>query len=333
MSTIEQVASLAKVSVATVSRVINNTAFVSEETRERVEKAIKKLDYQPNALGKSLRKETTSMVLVLLHSVDNPFFASIVQGIEKIAHENEYNVLICNTYGDKIREQHYLKMLSNHLVDGAVFISNTCTSDRINDLNSLYPVVQVVEYHPDIDAAFYSIDFYQASLDLMQLLYDNGHRSIGFIHTGLTEIISSREKFRAYQDFIDENNLPLITNYPQEIDFGYENAKKIAADLLDKSPNTTAFFATSDILACGIIDELSARGKVVPRDAMVVGFDNTSFSYVSKPSITSVELNSFQLGSSAMDYLIKKIKDKKIICEREHFLPYQIILRESTIKD
>jgi LacI family transcriptional regulator, repressor for deo operon, udp, cdd, tsx, nupC, and nupG len=333
MSTIEQVASLAKVSVATVSRVINNTAFVSEETRTRVENAIKKLNYQPNALGKLLRKENTSMVLILLHSVDNPFFASIVQGVEKIAHENEYNVLICNTYGDKEREQHYLKMLSNHLVDGAVFISNTCTADRINELNEIYPVVQVVEYHPDIDAVYFSIDFYQASKDLLNILYMNGHRSIGFIHTGLTEIVSSKEKFRAYHDFVNEHHLPMITNYPNEIDFGYEKSKEIAGKLLDDFPQTTAFFTTSDILACGVIDELLDRGIEVPQDAMVVGFDNTSFSYVNKPGITSVELNSFQLGSKAMDYLLSKIRNKNFITDKSHLIEYQIIERESTQKD
>jgi LacI family transcriptional regulator, repressor for deo operon, udp, cdd, tsx, nupC, and nupG len=333
MSTIEQVASLAKVSVATVSRVINNTAFVSDETRERVENAIKKLNYQPNALGKLLRKETTSMVLILLHSVDNPFFASIVQGIEKVAHENDYNVIICNTYGDKEREQHYLKMLSNHLVDGAVFISNTCTADKINELNTIYPVVQVVEYHSDINAVFFSIDFYKASRDLLDILYNNGHTSIGFIHTGLTEIVSSKEKFRAYKDFMQEHQLPLITNYPLQVDFGYEKSKEVAGKLLDEFPNTSAFFTTSDLLACGVIDELNSRGKTVPKDAMVVGFDNTTFSYVNTPSITSVELNSFQLGAKAMDYLLTKIKDKNYVTDRSHLLPYQIIERESTQKD
>jgi LacI family transcriptional regulator, repressor for deo operon, udp, cdd, tsx, nupC, and nupG len=332
MSTIEQVALLAKVSVATVSRVVNNSAYVSETTRERVEQAIKKLNYQPNALGKLLRKETTSMVLVLLHSVDNPFFATIVQGIEKVAHENDYNVLICNTYGDTEREQHYLKMLRNHLVDGVVFISNTCSAEEINYLNSTFPVVQVVEYLTDIDAAHYSIDFYQAGKDLMDILYKNGHRSIGFIHTGSTEIVSSKEKFRAYKDFMKERRLPLITNYPDECLFGYANAKKIAGDLLDKNPKTSAFFATSDLLACGIIDELNSRGKSVPKDAMVVGFDNTSYAYVGKPNITSVELNSFQLGAMAMEYLMSKIKNKPVAHNNKCLIPYQIIERESTKK-
>lgn len=332
MSTIEQVALLAKVSVATVSRVVNNSAYVSEATRQRVEEAIKKLNYQPNALGKLLRKENTSMVLVLLHSVDNPFFSTIVQGIEKVAHDNDYNVLICNTYGDKQREQRYLNMLRNHLVDGVVFISNTCTAEEINHLNAGYPVVQVVEYLTEINAAHYSTDFYQATRDLMQLLYDKGHRSIGFIHTGSTEIISSKEKYRAYKEFMEEHHLPLITSYPKECLFGYDNAKMLAGELLDKFPETTAFCATSDLLACGIIDELNSRGKSIPRDAMVVGFDNTSYAYVGKPNITSVELNSFQLGAMAMEYLMSKIKNKPVTDNNKCLIPYQIIERESTKK-
>ncbi|HET6785872.1 MAG TPA: LacI family DNA-binding transcriptional regulator, partial [Erysipelotrichaceae bacterium] len=111
MSTIQQVASLAHVSVATVSRVINNSAGVSKKTRLKVEQAIARLKYQPNAMGTFLRKDKTNMILVLVHSVDNPFFSMIIQGIENIAHHNNYNVLICTTYGDRNREQHYVKML------------------------------------------------------------------------------------------------------------------------------------------------------------------------------------------------------------------------------
>lgn len=141
MSTIQQVASLARVSVATVSRVINQSANVSEATRQRVELAIQRLNYQPNAMGTFLRKDKTNMILVLVHSVDNPFFSMIIQGIENIAHHNNYNVLICTTYGDREREKHYVKMLRNHYVDGMILISNTLQLDEINDLNQSYPVV------------------------------------------------------------------------------------------------------------------------------------------------------------------------------------------------
>jgi len=329
MSTIEQVALLAKVSVATVSRVINNSAKVNEETRVRVESAIKKLNYQPNAMGVMLRRETTGLVLILLHSVDNPFFSSAVQGIERIAHENNYNVLICNTYGDRNRESHYLKMLKNHLVDGVLLLSNTLTVDEINELNNQYPIVQVIEYSAASDAAYFSVDFYEASRSILKELILPKYSKIAFVHAGSIDIISVNEKYRAYRDTLVENDLPILTQKPQDIVFDFVSGKQVAAEVLAEHPDVEAFFVTSDLIACGVIDELNARGYKVPQDKGVVGFDNTIFALLSHPSISSVELNSFQMGSDAMTFLLKKIRHTKEELSQKNFLPYEIIKRNS----
>ncbi len=331
MPTIEQVALLAKVSVATVSRVINNSAYVSDDTRQRVNDAIERLNYQPNALGKMLRKESTQLILVLLHSVDNPFFSKIIQGIEEVAHQHQYNVIICNTYGDLDREQHYLNMLKNHLVDGAIFISNTTSVKDMEWLEKHYPIAQVVEYYHDCSSAYFSIDFYKASTDMMNILLNAGHKHIGFVHTGSSSIISAQEKFRAYVDSLQQKQLPLYSVYPTEVLFGFSEAKAQAEYLLNKHPEITAFFSTSDMLAAGIIDELLVRGKSIPEDAMVTGFDNTDYSIISTPMITTVELNSFDLGSKAMEYLLRKISDKKTEPEC-YFGDYRIVHRTSTKK-
>ncbi|MBN2849652.1 MAG: LacI family DNA-binding transcriptional regulator [Erysipelotrichaceae bacterium] len=329
MSTIEQVALLAKVSVATVSRVINNTAKVNEDTRLRVENAIKKLNYQPNAMGVMLRRETTGLVLILLHSVDNPFFSSTVQGIERIAHDNNYNVLICNTYGDRERESHYLKMLKNHLVDGVLLLSNTLTVEEIDELNAQYPIVQVIEYSEESKAAYFSVDFYEASRSILKELILPGHKNIAFVHAGSVDIISANEKYRAYRDTMIENDRAVLTPRPQDVVFGFASGKQVTAEILSNHPDVEAFFVTSDLIACGVIDELNAHGYQVPQDKAVVGFDNTIFAYLSHPSITSIELNSFQMGSDAMSFLLKKIRHCKEELKKKNFLPYEIIKRNS----
>ena len=221
MSTIQQVASLARVSVATVSRVINQSANVSEATRQRVELAIQRLNYQPNAMGTFLRKDKTNMILVLVHSVDNPFFSMIIQGIENIAHHNNYNVLICTTYGDREREKHYVKMLRNHYVDGMILISNTLQLEEINDLNQSYPVVQTIEYVPGSKAPYFSVDFYKASFELMEHLIATGRRNIAYVHTGSTQIVSNIEKYRAYKDVLNKHGLPVLCEVSEEYYFGY----------------------------------------------------------------------------------------------------------------
>lgn len=311
MSTIEQVALLAKVSVATVSRVVNNSARVTEETRMRVQEAIDKLNYQPNAFGAYLRKINSNMVLILLHSVDNPFFAQTVQGIEKVAHEHDYNVLIGNTYGDLDREQRYIKMLKNHLLDGIILISNTLNKNELNELDKMYPIVQVVEYIPESNAPYFTIDFYKAATDLMNELIAAGHKKIAFIHTGSTSIISASEKHRAYIDALMKNNLPIITQTMDEHLFGYDSSRTITKEILFKDPEITAFFTTSDLLAVGVMDELKEQGKNINNTLCVTGFDNTIFSSFNNPSIPTVDLDSFKLGEDAMQYLLYMINNPK----------------------
>lgn len=332
MSTIQQVASLAKVSVATVSRVINNSAGVSDKTRQKVEQAIERLKYQPNAMGTFLRKDKTNMILVLVHSVDNPFFSMIIQGIENIAHHNNYNVLICTTYGDRAREQHYVKMLKNHYVDGMILISNTLTLEEINELNINYPLVQVIEYLPESKAPYYSVDFYQASYDLMEHLIQNGCRNIAYVHTGSTHIISHMEKYRAYIDVLTKHNLPILSKTNEEYNFGFISAKSVAALLLDENPHIDGFFATSDLIAIGIIDELQTRKKRIPEDIKVVGFDNTIFSSIYNPAITTVELNTYELGCKSMEFLLNKIEKLEKDIKVDHVLPYQLIVKDSSSK-
>lgn len=332
MSTIQQVASLAKVSVATVSRVINNSAGVSNKTRQKVEQAIERLKYQPNAMGTFLRKDKTNMILVLVHSVDNPFFSMIIQGIENIAHHNNYNVLICTTYGDRSREQHYVKMLKNHYVDGMILISNTLTLEEINELNINYPLVQVIEYLPESKAPYYSVDFYQASYDLMEHLIQNGCRNIAYVHTGSTHIISHMEKYRAYIDVLTKFNLPILSKTNEEYNFGFISAKSVAALLLDENPHIDGFLATSDLIAIGIIDEIQTRKKRIPEDIKVVGFDNTIFSSIYNPAITTVELNTYELGCKSMEFLLNKIEKLEKDIKVDHVLPYQLIVKDSSSK-
>lgn len=330
MSTIQQVASLARVSVATVSRVINQSANVSEATRQRVELAIQRLNYQPNAMGTFLRKDKTNMILVLVHSVDNPFFSMIIQGIENIAHHNNYNVLICTTYGDREREKHYVKMLRNHYVDGMILISNTLQLDEINDLNQSYPVVQTIEYVPGSNAPYFSVDFYKASFELMEHLIASGRKNIAYVHTGSTQIVSNIEKYRAYKDVLNKHGLPVLCEVSEEYYFGYISGKAVASVLLDDKPEIDAFFATSDLTAVGIIDEIQSRNLRVPEDISVVGFDNTIFSSVSQPAVTTVELNTYELGCKAMELLLKRIEKPETLDTTAHTLPFQVIKKESS---
>lgn len=328
MSSIDQVALLAKVSVATVSRVINNSGNVSPETRQRVLDAVERLKYQPNAMGSLLRKEHTGMILVMLHSVDNPFFSPIVRGIESYAQANGMNVLISTTYGDPTRESHYLELVRTHFVDGILLITNTLTLETLNELSSRFPVVQVLEYLEDSEASRVTIDFYAATVELIEGLVAKGHQHIAFVHTGLEHIVSTQKKRQAYADVLSRHGL-----IPYEIQgphaFGHDSGAHLASTLLASHPEITAFFATSDLIATGILSTLEIQGFRVPADKAIVSFDNTVFATLSRPALTSVDVNGYQLGVQAMDYLYRRIHQKKYRDRVCLSLPYTIHHRDS----
>jgi len=330
MTTIEEVALRAKVSVATVSRVINDKGNVSPATAERVRIAIKELKYQPNAMGVLLRRERTGMVLILLHSVDNPFFSSIVQGVEKIAHENDYNVLISTTYGDQAREKRYIKLLQRHFVDGVILITNTLNREEIQELNAQFPVAQVLEYVEGSETTHISVDFYQAGRAVMEHLIGNGRKRIAFAHTGLIDIISTKEKYRAYRDALTQHQLPILTSQLNVYPFGFSSGQSIARETLQDHPDTDAFFASSDLIACGIMDQLKQRNIRIPEDVAIVGFDNTIFAETTQPKLTSVELNSFNMGVAAMTLILERLKSQTDTHQPSIIFPFELIQRESS---
>lgn len=328
MSSIDQVALLAKVSVATVSRVINNSGNVSPETRQRVLDAVERLKYQPNAMGSLLRKEHTGMILVMLHSVDNPFFSPIVRGIESYAQANGMNVLISTTYGDPARESHYLELVKTHFVDGILLIANTMTLEILNELSARFPVVQVLEYLEDSEASRVTIDFYAATVELIEGLVAKGHRHVAFVHAGLEHIVSTQKKRQAYADVLNRHGM-IPYEIPGPHDFGYDSGARLADELLKEHPQITAFFATSDLIATGILSTLETQNLAVPRDKAVVSFDNTVFATLSRPALTSVDVNGYELGVQAMDYLYRRIHQKKYRDRVCLCLPYVIHHRDS----
>ena len=166
----------------------------------------------------------------------------------------------------------------------------------------------------------------------MEHLIQNGCKNIAYVHTGSTHIISHMEKYRAYIDVLTKYNLPILSKTNEEYNFGFISAKSVAALLLDENPHIDGFLATSDLIAIGIIDEIQTRKKRIPEDIKVVGFDNTIFSSIYNPAITTVELNTYELGCKSMEFLLNKIEKLEKDIKVDHVLPYQLIVKDSSSK-
>lgn len=328
MPTIQEVAKKSGVSVATVSRVLNNSESVALATREKVQAIIDQLNYNPNLLGRNLRRSETRMILVLLQNIGNPFYSKVVKGMEDLAHENSYNVLICNTNTDIQLEKVYLDFLRNKLVDGVIFTSPAMSNKELTRLAKEYPVVVCNEYKEGIEAPVVTIDNEAAGYDAVSHLIKLGHKKIGLISVG--NVGSSYDRIQGYKRAMREAGLQIDEDYIVYHTFSYKGGMRGIKQLLQLKEPPTAVFCISDLIAVGAIKELKSRGIKVPDNIAVVGFDNNSIAPMYEPSITTIAQPRYDIGKKTMDIMLKRIKGitpSNLIIKMEH----ELIIRDSSL--
>ena len=203
--TIGEIAKLAKVSVATVSRVINNSGTVAPKTKETIEKIIEEYGYEPNLLGKHLRKKETRLILVVITTIVNSFYAKVVDSIDKKARENGYNVILCTTNDDPKTEQSYLNLMRNGLCDGCIILNTTMSKEEMHTFLEKYNAVQCNEYIDDT-YPFIAIDNKKAAYDAVNYLIKSGRIKIAYCGVK-NHFISSKKRWEGYAQALSENNI------------------------------------------------------------------------------------------------------------------------------
>lgn len=329
MITIQDVAKAAGVSVATVSRVLNNHPSVSEKTREKVQRTIDQLNYQPNLLGRNLRRSETKMILVLLQNIANPFYSKIVKGMEDVGYKNGYHIMICNTDSDPIKENAYLKLLKNRLVDGVVFMAPVISDEELTEISKNYCVVQCCEYKEFAGVSSVSIDNEAAAYKATQHLISQGHRRIGLIN-GNSGIISESQREKGYKRALQEAGIEIDSQLIMYDSYGYRGGQRAAKYFLSIDKRPTAIFAVSDIIAIGAIKEIKEKGLSVPKDMAVVGFDDTGIASMYDPPLTTVAQPRYDLGRVTMEIMLERIRNNEAESKRV-FLEHSLIIRESTV--
>lgn len=330
MATIQDVAKAAGVSVATVSRVLNDSSSVTPETREAVRAVIKKLNYQPNLLGRNLRRMETRMVLVLLPNVANPFYSRVVRGLEDVARKNGYNIMLCNTDSDMDREHKYLEMLRNRLSDGVIFMETELKGSELLELSKSFPVVQCCEYREDIDVDYVAIDNFAAAYKAVSHLTSLGHKRIAMISTR-NSFISTREREAGYARALADAGVAFDSELIIRGDYGFKSGIRAAKTIANMEKRPTAVFAISDIVAIGAMKALKEAGLKIPEDIAVVGFDDISFASMYDPSLTTISQPKYDMGCEAMNMLIRKIKGE-LSHSMKLVLEHSLKIRESTVK-
>jgi LacI family transcriptional regulator, repressor for deo operon, udp, cdd, tsx, nupC, and nupG len=328
MANIQQVAQKAGVSVATVSRVLNNVSAVSPKTRLKVEDAIKELKYEPSMLGRNLRNSESRLLLVLIPSISNPFYTDIIKGIENIALNHHYNILLCETDSNPQRENIYFSMVKNKLADGIISMDPTVNRQKLNELAENHSIILCSEYEEGGIIPYVTIDNELAAYQAIKHLIKIGNQKIALINAD-EKFLYTRQRRRGYERALKEFNIPIRTEWiynTEKLDF--ESGVHAMRMLLQLKERPTAVFAVSDTLAIGALKEINVSGLKVPDDIAVVGFDKISFSNMTNPTLTTIAQPMYKMGSTAANMLINRIKGNRV---ENIVLDHELVIRESTM--
>jgi LacI family repressor for deo operon, udp, cdd, tsx, nupC, and nupG len=328
MVSIIDVAKKANVSTATVSRVISNAGTVKKETAEKVLEAIQTLNYQPNMLARQLRKMETKTILVVVPDITNTFFSNVFRGIELVADENGYQVLLGDTGNVVKRECGYFDILRQRKADGMILLTARSHQHLLENLSGEYPIVLACEYFEGSQLPTVSIDNISSARKATEHLVSLNHKRIGHI-SGPLEVVVGRDRLKGFKQAMVQNNLLVDAYLIQEGDFSFESGFNLMMKLLMLENPPTAVFAANDEMAIGAVKAIKSKGLKVPEDISVVGFDDIKFASIFEPALTTVAQPTFEIGKQAMELLIKLINKDKL--EKDQFmLEDRLVVRDSS---
>jgi DNA-binding LacI/PurR family transcriptional regulator len=305
---IKDVAREAGVSTATVSHVINNSRYVSEETRGRVLRAVERCNYYPNAHARSLASGRSQMLGLLISDIANPFFPELVKSIETAAFERGYDVLLSNTNYDTARAAHYVRRIIERKVAGVALMTSEFEEGLIDELTRRHvPVVLLDRDGPAAGVANLCVNYEDGIEAAVRHLAALGHRRVGFL-SGPVRLRSLRKRLDAFRASL-ARHLPGARR-PAIFygDLRLEGGRAAAREVLRTRERPTALVAANDLMALGAMRELQAAGLSVPRDLSVVGFDDIAFASLAAPALTTICLPRVELGRRAVEALMATIE-------------------------
>jgi LacI family transcriptional regulator len=328
--TIKDVAEKAGVSVATVSRVINNEKYVNEDLRRYVLKIVNDMGYQPDGIARGLRTKSTNVISLVIPDINNPFYPEVARGVQSVADEYEYVVILCNTDRVVQREQKFVNILNQQRVEGIIINPSGSTRREMNILARLnIPVVLISSQNilPNFDIVM--VDNIQGVRLAIDHFYELGHRRIGLVG-GSREVSSGEQRYQGYIQSIARHGIPveeeLITEGKFDHNGGYECMKR----LLKLKNRPTAVFAANDIMAIGAVSAIYETGLKIPDDISIIGFDDIAYSRMMYPKLTTVSQPKFEMGAIATQMLFERVTGQEIPNPRRKILDHSLVIRDTT---
>ena len=328
MPTVLDVAKRAGVAPITVSRVINNSGYISQATRERVEAAAKELGYVPNTIARGLRSKRTMTLALVVTDITNPYFTLMARGVEDVAGDSGYTVVYCNSDESEAKEEKYVNILAQRQVDGVLLVPSCGNVKTIKFLLSNdITVVALDRRVSGVEIDSVRSDSQDGAKRLINLLIRLGHKRIAMI-TGPKDVSTSVDRVTGYQQALSEadlgeNELVYYGAFNQESGYEFTNQAML------HSPRPTAIFGANNFITIGIIKALHDLKIDVPGDVSVVGFDDLPESMLVNPFITVARQPAYEMGRIATELLLKRISIELDEEYQELILPTEIIEHDS----
>ncbi len=330
MSTIRDVAKLAEVAPITVSRVINNSDYVSQATRTRVETAVNELGYIPNTLGLSLRSKQTMTLAVVITDITNPFWTTVTRGIEDIAQANGYSTILCNTDESDDKQEQYLQMLLQRRVDGILLVPTSSSPEPIKLVKKQnIPIVLMDRHVSGVDVDIVRSDSEEGAYLITEHLLSLGHQRIVML-SGPQNISTSIDRVAGYRHALHDAGLPETAEEVIWGEYTQESGYKMAEEMLIRLPDTTALVTANNFIAIGAMKLLNEKDIRVPEDIALVTLDDIPSTFTISPFFTVAMQTALEIGKQATQLLLNRVKGTTNLPCQEIILPVEMIVRASS---
>lgn len=328
LSNIREVARLAGVSVATVSRTLKSPERVLPETRDKVNAAVERAGYRPNLMAVQFRSRRTGNLVILVPAIANTFFARVISGAQQAAQAANYRLLLCDTQGREEIEREFAELVYNHQADGVIQLRAYDPFEAPFPNVEPPPIVNACEVIQDGRHPTISLDNRAAAKAMTEHLISLGHRRIGLIK-GPKSSPLTRERVAGYQDALREAGIDCDPALICHGDFSLKAGDEGATQMLGLPRRPTALFCENDEMAIGALKRIKQLGLRVPEDISLVGFDDIPFAAYCDPPLTTIAQPAEVFGQRAVEMLIALI-EKKPLAQRHVVLPFALTLRSST---
>ncbi len=307
-ATLKDVAKAAMVSQATVSRVLNNNPSVDTVLRERVNQAVHALAYEPNRAARRLRAQSSNVIGLIISDIQNPYFISIIRGIEDAAYAQNMSIILCNSDEDVKKQAMYLNVMQAEKVGGLIFVPTLGTKG--SSLESLIhagvAITALDRNLADINIDTVKVDNVRGAYDAVKHMIDLGYRRIGIIIAS-NEITTGRERYQGYVNALNDAGIPIENKLVKNGDSRTESGHRLTHELINSAQPPEAIFTGNNMVTLGALRALREAGKQIPEDIALIGFDDMPWSGELCPPLTAVSQPTYELGQEAVALLLRRI--------------------------